>query len=641
VTSPLNVHPIRRQHLLILLLILCIAAFARLQLLGATHFLYDEGILSRMAQDWLAGGEFPRRGLIASVGLPQGPYMVYLLAVPFALRPDPLFATGFIALWNVLGVGCLWWFAHRYFSPRVGWLAALAFALSPWAIHFSRAIWNPDMHTTFLLIGLALGGYGFWEGRRWAQAVSIPILLLPAQFHYQGALLVFVLLALLWIGRKQLSWGAVAIGIGLTVLSLTPLVSSFTPEDIAHFQNELSGGEGGGIQPTTQALDYVFQLATGSQVSAALIYWNSVGDLPTHVPAPDTLWLALALLLLLGLVMMWGRYAWLAWLLASWIIPTVAALTLNLVEVQMHYFILLMPALFIVIGIGMEQIVLWLAKWRYVQAVAAVLFVIVLATQGLWMRTLFAYLDSHPLPDPYNGYVTPLGHLMRVREALADYDDVIIVGGNPFLTTDSSVWKPLLWRQAECVRDLIVDGGSITVLPQGRFAMLLPPQAAPNDLTKLYQHDNPITVELRPGEAPYTIYGWDAAPEWTQSPLTDVTALRFDNGIRLTGYHLGDGMLHLRWQVVATHPERNHQYFAHFLDAAGEKIGQRDSSFYNIGYWCEGDTLITSVSADIPPDVQTLRVGMYGKVDGRNQNAAVLDETGNPVGQWVDVPVEK
>src|SRR5687768_667952 len=93
----------RRETALLIVLVL-VAAFVRLERLGISDFRYDEGILSGLATQWLQGGAFPTRGLLASVGLPQGPLMVYLIAIPYVLFASPLAATAFVAVLNVGGV---------------------------------------------------------------------------------------------------------------------------------------------------------------------------------------------------------------------------------------------------------------------------------------------------------------------------------------------------------------------------------------------------------------------------------------------------------------------------------------------------------------------------------------------------------
>src|SRR5690606_31883137 len=93
---------------LALLLIIGVAALARLSYPGTVEFKHDEATLSLLALDWLRGGPFPLTGMPSSVGIPNAPVSVYIMALPYGAGLDALGATLFIAVLNVAGVGLLW-----------------------------------------------------------------------------------------------------------------------------------------------------------------------------------------------------------------------------------------------------------------------------------------------------------------------------------------------------------------------------------------------------------------------------------------------------------------------------------------------------------------------------------------------------
>ncbi|MEO8608446.1 MAG: glycosyltransferase family 39 protein, partial [Chloroflexota bacterium] len=136
-----SVNALQRRDWLVLVTVLIIAALLRLGEPGIVEFKHDEAMLSLMAQDMVSGKGIPFTGIPSSVGVPNPPISVYLLALPYALSSNPLFATMFIAALNVLGVGLLWWIAHRYIGRTAAILAALIYAVNPWAILYSRKIW--------------------------------------------------------------------------------------------------------------------------------------------------------------------------------------------------------------------------------------------------------------------------------------------------------------------------------------------------------------------------------------------------------------------------------------------------------------------------------------------------------------------
>lgn len=651
------IHPITRRDIWILAVILLAAAFMRLERPGVVDYRFDEALLSQLAVDWIQGAPLPNRGLIASVGLPQGPLMVYLMALPYAIDSNPILATAFVGLLNVIGVGLLWLFGHRYLSPRVAWLAALMYAVTPWAVMLSRKIWNPNMQPPFLLAGVLFAAYGFLENKRWAQLLALPFFYLQLQFHY-GGLVMFVLLAwIMWRGRKNIHPSLFFVSIVITIILALPFLSGLTQADIAAGQ-QLIAGDGGGLTFSDAAVQVVYRFLTGSGVEVAFMLEPTITDFYAQSPPPTLLWNAMMILLGMGVGVAWRRYRYFAPLLYLWAFATVVILTPNLIQAHEHYFVLVIPALCVLVAMGIDGILRLLSPYEIqkptfsntsigIQRATSLqvkpilrfavlgFFALILITQVVWWRGLLTYVDTHPTPYGAN---SPMHYLMTVREKLLPYPDVLVIGGN-VTYSGSLIWEPMLYQTAECVRDVLVEGGEIAIFPAHPFAVVLPPNTAPYGMMNLYRTENPVTIPMRPGEGEYTLHFHESAPEWTETPISSVDAPLFDNGVRLTGYHLAQNQLYLRWQLTQKTAPHNYQYFAHFLDAGGDRIGQRDSSFYNIGYWCVGDTLITRAAAAIPAEFTTLRVGMYAQIDGRNVNASIIDDHGNPVGAWVDIPV--
>lgn len=625
--------------------ILVLAAFMRWERPGLVDYRYDEALLSQLAIDWLQGAPLPNRGLIASVGIPQGPVMVYLMALPYALDANPILATAFVGLLNIIGVGLLWLFAHRYLSPRVAILAALMYAVMPWAVMLSRKIWNPNMQPPFLLAGILFAAYGFLENKRWAQLLALPFFYLQLQFHY-GGLVMFGLLAwLMWRGRQHIHFPIFLASVVITLILALPFLGGLTQADMDAAQ-ALVSGDGGGLTFSSDAIQVLYRFLTGNGVEVAFMQAPTAADFYAQMP-PLFLWNGMIILLILGVIIAWSRYRFFASLLMLWTFLTAIILTANIVQAHEHYFVLVIPALCLLVAMGVEGLVAIFSvayRTRYivplppsgiVQIMVYGFFGIMLITQAIWWRGLLTYVDTHPTPYGAN---SPTHYLMSVREKLLPYADVLIIGGDVSYS-GSLIWKPMLYQTAECVRDVLIEGGEIAVFPAQPFAVVLPPNHAPYGMLDLYETENPLTLPMRPNEGAYTLHVHEIAPEWSATPMTPIDAPRFENGVRLTGYHVGANQLYLRWQIEENAAKQNTQYFAHFLDASGERIGQRDSSFYNIGYWCVGDTLITRTEAQFPVDFATLRVGMYAPIDGRNVNANLLDASGNPVGAWVDIAI--
>ena len=126
-TSPL----IEMNQKAILFALLALAALLRLGALDRMEFKEDEATALEHASRFVDDGAWPKVGLMASIGVPNPPGFIYLLAIPYALSRDPIFVTAFVALLNVAAAAAAFLFAARAFNRRVALIAALFFAVGP------------------------------------------------------------------------------------------------------------------------------------------------------------------------------------------------------------------------------------------------------------------------------------------------------------------------------------------------------------------------------------------------------------------------------------------------------------------------------------------------------------------------------
>src|SRR6266849_1884404 len=215
--------PPRLAEWMALAAILILAAILRLGAPGVVEFKTDEANLSERALDLVRGRDLPLLGIDSSVGVPNSPVSIYILAIPFTISSNPLVATQFIGLLNVIAVGLLYAVARRYYGSLAAIVSALLFAISPWAVIYSRKIWAQDMLPVFILLTLGTGLLGFIEGKRWAQLLHLPLLAVTGQIHYGSFVLLPITAYLLWIGRRRLS-RAFMLSIPLTVLVVLPYI---------------------------------------------------------------------------------------------------------------------------------------------------------------------------------------------------------------------------------------------------------------------------------------------------------------------------------------------------------------------------------------------------------------------------------
>ncbi len=637
----LKTHTLTPVALLTLLIVL-LAALLRFAYPGVVEFKHDEATLSLLALDWLDGGAFPLTGMPSSVGVPNAPASVYVMALPFALGADALAATLFVAGLNVVGVGLLWFIAYRYLGLVPALVGGLVYALNPWAILYSRKIWAQDFHTPFLLLALLLGLYGFLEGRRWAQILCLPLLLFALQIHFAAWVLLPLYLWLLVAGGRRLSLPALLLSVVLGALVMLPFALGIA-QTLEQEPDRITGvlnSAGRALTLGEEALVFNVALATGTGIASEI----TPGQERLVAPEMDSLqavWLvAYGAALLLGLVAIWRdgwRLAGLVWL---WALLPLLVFSLRWTPVHPAYFIASLPAFALLIGAGVALPVRVMARrarpLRPLAFLLAALFCLLPLTQALYWLALMAFINTTSTPAYFG---IPLRQRLAVRDALADARDVLVLtdGFEMALDQEPVIWSVLLHDTADCVRALAGEG--LLVLPAQPFTVLVAPNAPESPLTDFYQTASSQHYPLRPGDGAYVLHHFAHAPEWQAAALTPILPVRFDSGAQLVGYALTPDRVHLRWLLPGAITE-DYQYFVHLLDADGNRLAQHDGRFWPGRYWCAGDTLMTSAALSIPDGAQTLRVGLYTlQPNGGFMNANVVDETGGALGVWADLPL--
>lgn len=663
-----------RWDALALLAVLLLAAALRLSEPGTLEFLHDEAMLSLMAQDLAAGSSIPLTGIPSSVGIPNPPTSVYVMALPYALSRSPQVATLFVAALNVAGVGLLWAVARRWFGAGVALAAGLIYAVNPWALLYSRKIWAQDFQTPLLLLALLLALEGFRAGRRWAQMLSLPVLFFGLQIHFAGWALLPLFAALVITGMKnspqerredrettagyaaagaqrrrivrvQSAW--LAAGVLLALLTLLPYAIGLA-ETLARepyrLENLLSRG-GDRLQLSADALRYSLNLAAGVGLES-WIAPQQQADLLARVPPLSALLVITPMLLALGI---WAALQKpLGWLLAGWALLPLLVFTPTWTPVYPHYFIAALPGYALLTGMGAVCLFTTLRSVRMGGCIPSLQPVLrpalmtvgaaLLISQALWWRGALRYVET--TATPY-GFGTPMSGLLAVRDALADERDVLVISDGFEIRYDqeAAIWPVMLRGTADCVRTLAGDG--LAVFPARPFAALVAPNAPPTPVNNLYSQPDAQVFPLRPGEGVYTLSRFDQPPVWSGPALTPIAPARFGSGAQLTGYHLGADRLYLEWRLPGA-AAADYHYFGHLLDARGEKLAQTDSILWPGRFWCADDRVIAWAALPPHTGAVTLRVGLYTlSGNGGFINELLLDESGNPAAAWLDIALDE
>ncbi len=202
--------------------IVAVGAYLRLSHLDLLEFQGDEAFAAQLALDFVKHGKLPLTGLMSSVGVTNPPLFSYLLIPMFAISENPVVVSCCIALLGLAAVVMTWHIGRKYYGPVAGLVAAAFFAVSPWAVIYSRKIWAQDFVPVFATATMwAVHAVAF--GKR-SKAIFWCVLLplCVVQIHFSGIALVAAVLAILAWLRPKMDWRFAVAGLVAAIVTMIP-----------------------------------------------------------------------------------------------------------------------------------------------------------------------------------------------------------------------------------------------------------------------------------------------------------------------------------------------------------------------------------------------------------------------------------
>lgn len=210
------------------LLISVLAAIFRVTNLDVIEFKADEAINLFLATRPLFGHPFPPGGTVSSIGLLNPPLLNYLL-FPIALFTlDPKMISLFIGFLNSLAVGVFFLIIKRYYGVTTAFVAATLMAFSPWLILFSRKIWPQDLLVVFLIPLIYSLHKLLVEEKKiyWISYVAFSMFVI--QLHQASILLITLLTIFLLFKKVKLDWRYIFWGFLIGVIPAVPYLIYIT-----------------------------------------------------------------------------------------------------------------------------------------------------------------------------------------------------------------------------------------------------------------------------------------------------------------------------------------------------------------------------------------------------------------------------
>lgn len=642
--------PIHRLELIALMGIMLLAAFLRLTSPGIVEFKRDEANLSYLALDFARGHSLPLLGISSSVGVPNSPLSVYLFSLPYLLTSDPIAATQFVGLLNVVAVLLTYLLTRRYYGAGAALLAALLYAVSPWGVIYSRKIWAQDLLPPFTLATLFAGTLAYVDGKRWALLLCLPLLSITAQIHYSALLLVFPVAYLIWSARRSIN-RTFTLSLVLAIVFAIPFIIGILQADLPSFDEirslttpPASDGQSRSFGLSGQMLQYAALTIAGTEIHSLAgpqAYQQYLATVPDAYALFSLLAWGVLFSSLRLYLRLWKRRdsrSKIDAVLLLWLITPIAVFSITWTQPYPHYLIFALPAAYIIFAVGLRD--LWFVLQSSIRIrqlifglVGATLSVI-LALQVVFWLSLVNFLANTNTPG---GFGRPLQYLMPIRQTILSRQPSQVIArlDGQFVGTndDTTVWDFLLY-DVPSVR--FVDENT-TVYPSEAYVSLTRgcnADAVDKGQFPLRTIDEGCYQVMDGGTDGFSLSEFDA--------VTGEVA--FANGVRLLGSRWsGDDQscFELAWAITASSTE-DYMFSVHFFNADEQEIFNADGLSWRGVYWNPGDTLMRRfcLSADqaaLQSELAGVNIGMY-TYDGTNfHNVDLIDAAGTPIGQIVTI----
>ena len=656
---------VTRFEWLALLGVLLLAAGLRFGWPGTNSFAYDEARLSLISLRMARGGEFATLGMPSSARVPNLPAAAWIFALPYALSPDPLVATGFASLLSLLAVPLVWALARRAWGPGPALLAALFLAASPYAVLYGRSIWAQNLLAPIAAAWGLLAFSAIRDRKNWALAGHVFLAGFAFQVHFAGIALA---LASLYLFVRFGWWRRlipVLVGGALAALAALPFALELLrdPALLGRFGSAV----GGSAQVDVTAFEALARLGLA-------LDWRflALGDL-APADAPLLLTLAVAALLLSGLAAVvrclfrgyalerdsspsspallpqgegrkrslkplalrergWGEGTravshssyrlefitasndarLLAEIVFVWLVAAPLFFLRHSAPVFIHYLLVALPALALVAGLALHLLPVRL--WR-----AGVLAVSV-AVAAVWTVQIVGSLALAAFEETPNGLGTPLSLLRNAAYSVPDDVPVVFFthGDDPNVDGEAAIFEALWWGRPH----RIVRGDSLLILPAAPTTLMstLAPFQAWEELTASSLAEGVQQFPRRDGALPYVAAAYDGVTE--PSGFQALDPLRFDDGAVLEGWRVRRIGPRLRistlWRVTDAPPDAILHQFHHLRPASAAASPDFEGAdvALSVHDWQVGDRLVVMGDFfDLPPGDYVVDIGHYALPD--------------------------
>jgi len=393
---------------IILSIIILIALFLRLFNLNYMEFKYDEAFNSFKTLEMVKEGKIPLVGDINSIGIHMPPLFIYLLSIPFFFSRNPVIATGFIALMNVIAILITFFFMKKFFSEKAAFITIAFYAVSPWQVLFSRKIWAQDLLTPFIILFIFFIYKIVYEKKQVYIIYSLITLGFICQIHLSSIYFLFISLIITVWQWQKINKKYLIIGIIFFILMFTPYLIYQLKNDFVDIKTFKSGSK---FTVNIDVFKFPFKLITTRGFEYVL--GNNYSDFKNKTLIITLLDILQMISLLIAFIYLFITYKkniiFVIWLLSGILFLVFVRSLYN------HYFISLLPLMFILIG----NMFNWLLKNKLgiLRYTAYGIILVLLIYQFSFSLSFVNYIKEQKCID--GDYGVPFAyHLKDIKEAI-------------------------------------------------------------------------------------------------------------------------------------------------------------------------------------------------------------------------------
>jgi hypothetical protein len=579
---------------------------------------------------------------------------------PFLLTADPIPATIYSGVIGAAAVMLCWWLGSRWpgGGPWAGAVSGFFFAVSPWAISFSRKIWQVTFVPLLVLAFVGLTVSGLVQGRHWRLAWALVVFALLVQVHPSAISLAPALALWLVLFWRNVRLGPLLVGCLTGALTALPFVN-----------HQISSG-----WPVIAALHTATQPQT--DLSAIALAWDIVTGVGIHslagasfpqltaVPELSGAFHIIGWLVILAVGLLTWRSArrWRALdptqraavrvdlVLISWLLVPVVFNLRHTLPLYHHFFLLIAPAAYLILGRAVQTLHDF-GKSPILRTATLLFLTLLLAGQVAVIVLMGRFIASH---DTTGGFGIPLRDyqaiaddaVQRARESNASEILVFGLGDSPVVDEVAAVFD-IMFRDRIAYR--FADGQSAAIFPQQAAVAVLAPGAEAAVSWYEPSLENGPAAGYRVAELAASAFGDSrvpARPLWMNKPwaVQPVTGPRlFENGLELQGFAwrdwgvpAGRGELWLLWQVLWLDGRDTH-FFVQLLDDQGAILLQQDAAGPPAEVRRKGDRVVMKFDIMKPGSIPAAplwgRAGLYRYPE--LDRLPVIDNLGKPVAESV------